>query len=73
MAVEVQPVPGAADPEYYDVYFFYTPTYIIACVAAGFLIISILIERFLHHLGKVRGGEGRLRTVTAQHCTVTEQ
>jgi len=39
--------------EYYDKCFFYTPTYIIAAVAAGFLLVSLALERGLHLLGKV--------------------
>ena len=32
----------------------YTPTWVVAAVCTIFVVISLLVERFLHYLGKVR-------------------
>ncbi|RZS18682.1 hypothetical protein BHM03_00050993 [Ensete ventricosum] len=34
----------------------YTPTWLVAAVCAIIVVISLLVERFLHYLGKARRG-----------------
>ena len=47
----------------------YTPTWIVASVCAVIVVISLLFERMLHRLGKVRPASSDLSLSSCTMCT----